>query len=85
MLVRILEKAGERIAQRNYVYVVRARVPESGEASRNDRKGKDDADVDDERCDEKPRFVGGRQASTEYSRTWRETMDEGKSDLTFVI
>ena len=63
MLVRILEKAGERITERSYVYVIRARVPESGEASRNDGKSKNDADVDDECCDEKLRFVGGRQAA----------------------
>jgi len=63
MLVRILEEAGERIAKGNYVYVIRTRVPEPGDVSRNDRKGKKHADVDDERGDEKVRFVGSRQAT----------------------
>jgi len=47
MLVRILEEARERIAKRNYVYVIRTRVPKTGEVSRNDRQGKNNADVDD--------------------------------------
>ena len=63
MLVRILEKARERIAKRDYVHVIGTRVPKTGEVCWNDRKGKDDADVDDERGDEKLRFVGSRQAS----------------------
>ena len=69
MLVRILEKAGERIAKRNYVYVIRTRVPKTGEVSRNDRKGKNNADVDDERPDEKLRFVGSSQASDRIQKT----------------
>ena len=69
MLVRILQKAGERIPQRNYVYVIRTRVPKTGEVSWNDRKGKNNADVDDQCCDEKLRFVGGSQASDRIQKT----------------
>ena len=69
MLVRILQKAGERIPQGYYVYVIRTRVPKTGEASGNNGKGKDDTDVDDKGCDEKLRFVGGRQASDRIQKT----------------
>ena len=69
MLVRILEEAGERIAKRNYVYVIRTRVPKPGDVSRNDRKGKNHADVDDERGGEKVRFVGSSQASDRIQKT----------------
>ena len=63
MLVRILEEASERIPKRTYVYVIRTRVPKTRKVSGSDRKGKDDADVDDERGYEKLRFVGGGQDS----------------------
>ena len=48
--------------------MIRTRISKTGEVSGNDGKGKDDADVDDKRCDEQLRFVGGSQASREYSR-----------------
>ena len=69
MLVRILEKARERIAKRNYVYMIGTRVPKTGEVCRNDRQGKNNADVDNERCDEKLRFVGSRQAADRIQKT----------------
>jgi hypothetical protein len=47
MLIRILAKARERIAQWSCVYVIRTRVPKTGDAGGNDREGEDDADVDD--------------------------------------
>lgn len=75
MLVRILEKARERIAKRNYVYVIGMRVPKTGDVCRNDRQGKNNADVDKERGDEKLRFVGSRQAATEYSRSRQRLRD----------
>lgn len=76
VLVRILEKAGERIAQWNYVNVIRTRVPESRDASRNDGKGKDDANVDNERCDEQLRFVGGSQAGNRIQKTGDRRQEE---------
>ena len=48
--------------------MIRTRISKTGEVSGHDRKGKDDADVDDKRCDEQLRFVGGSQASREYRR-----------------
>src|SRR6185503_18293163 len=69
MLVGIPEEARERIAKRNYVYVIGTRVPKTGDASRNNRKGKNNADVDNQSCDEKLRFVGSRQASDRIQKT----------------
>lgn len=63
MLVRILEEAGERIPKRNYVYVIRTRVPKTREVSGNDGEGENDADVEDQGGDQQPRFVGGGQDS----------------------
>ena len=85
MLVRILAKAGERIAEWNYVYVIRTWVPETGDASGNDGKGKDDADVDDQRCDQKLRFVGGSQGRQNTVGGRERLRKKGKSDLTFGI
>ena len=50
--------------------MIRTRISKTGEMSGHDGKGKDDADVDDKRCDEQLRFVGGSQASREYSMQW---------------
>ena len=76
MLVRILKEAGERIANGYDVYVIRTRVPKTGDASRNDGKGKDDADVDDERCDEKLGFVGSGQDGNRIQKTGDRRQEE---------
>ena len=57
--------------------MIRTRVPETGDASGKNGKGKDDADVDDKRCDEKLRFVGSRQASNRI----QEELEPRKSIL----
>jgi hypothetical protein len=54
----------------------------------NDRKGKDDAEVDDERNDEKLRFVGGGQDSERIQKTAGRRQELSNLDiwhLTFFI
>ena len=50
--------------------------------SRNDRKSKDDADVEDERGDEQLRFVRGRQDSDRIQKTVGRRQE---SNFPFVI
>lgn len=61
--------ARERITKRNDIYVIRKRGLKAREMSRNDRKGKNNTDISDERREEKLGWVACLQVGNRIQET----------------